>query len=107
MGVLAFIVAQRRREISVRLALGATGWNVLSEVLGQGVRLAAIGIAAGLALALGAARLLLILLYGTTPSDAPTLIIVSVLLVGLAALASVVPAVRASRVDSLIALREE
>jgi putative ABC transport system permease protein len=106
-GVLAFIVAQRGREIGVRLALGATRWSVLSEVIGQGVRLAAIGIAAGLALALGATRLLRALLYGTTPSDAPTLVIVSVLLVGLAALASVVPAVRASRVDPLIALRED
>ena len=106
-GVLAFIVAQRRREIGVRMALGASPRHVIADVLGQGLRLAAAGVAAGLVLAFALTRLLSSLLYGTSATDAATFASVSLLLVTIAVGASVVPALRASRVDPLVALREE
>jgi predicted permease len=106
-GVLAFIVAQRRREIGLRMALGAQPRDVIAGVLGHGLRLAGIGIIVGILLALGATRLLNSLLFGTSPTDALTFAAVAALLVAIAAGASLVPALRASRVDPLIALRDE
>jgi putative ABC transport system permease protein len=106
-GVLAFIVAQRRREIGVRMALGAQPRDVIADVMGQGLRLAGIGVAVGIGLALAGTRLLRSLLFGTSPTDAVTFIAVATLLVVIAAAASLVPALRASRVDPLIALRDE
>jgi predicted permease len=106
-GVLAFIVAQRRREIGVRMALGAQPRDVIADVLGHGLRLAGAGIVVGLGLALMATRLLNSLLFGTSPTDALTFAAVASLLVAIAAAASLVPALRASRVDPLIALRDE
>jgi putative ABC transport system permease protein len=106
-GVLAFIVAQRRREIGVRMALGAQPRDVIADVLGHGLRLAGLGIVVGIALALAATRLLNALLFGTSPTDAVTFAAVATLLVVVAAGASLVPALRASRVDPLIALRDE
>ncbi len=106
-GVLAFIVAQRRREIGVRMALGAQARDVIVDVLGQGLRLAGVGIAAGVALALAATRRMTNLLFGTSPTDALTFAAVAALLVAVTVAASLVPALRASRVDPLIALREE
>ena len=105
--MLAFIVAQRRREIGVRMALGAQPRDVIVDVLGQGLRLAGIGIVIGLGLALAATRLLNTLLFGTSPTDALTFAAVAMLLVAIAAAASLVPALRASRVNPLIALRDE
>ena len=106
-GVLAFVVAQRRREIGVRMALGAQPRDVIADVLGQGLRLAGIGIVIGIGLALAATRLLNTLLFGTSPTDVLTYAAVAALLVAIAIGASVVPALRASRVDPLIALRDE
>jgi putative ABC transport system permease protein len=106
-GVLAFIVAQRRREIGVRMALGAQPRDVIADVMGQGLRLAAVGVVAGIFLALAGARLLNSLLFGTSPTDTLTFVAAATLLVAIAALASLVPALRASRVDPLIALRDE
>jgi predicted permease len=106
-GVLTFIVAQRRREIGVRMALGAQPRDVIADVLGQGLRLAALGVVLGIGLALGATRLLNALLFGISPTDAVTYAAVATLLVGIAVCASLVPALRASRVDPLIALRDE
>jgi putative ABC transport system permease protein len=106
-GVLAFIVAQRRREIGVRMALGAQPRDVIADVLGQGLRLAGVGIVVGIGLALAATRLLNTLLFGTSPTDVLTYAAVATLLVVIAIGASVVPALRASRVDPLIALRDE
>jgi putative ABC transport system permease protein len=106
-GVLAFIVAQRRREIGVRMALGATPRAVVADVLGQGLRLAGVGVAVGIALALVATRLLRALLFGTSGTDVATFSAVAALLVVIAGVASLVPALRASRVDPLIALRDE
>jgi len=106
-GVLAFIVAQRRREIGVRMALGAQPRDVVADVMGQGLRLAGLGVVIGLGLALAGTRLLRSLLFGTSPTDALTFAAVATLLVAIAAAASLVPALRASRVDPLIALRDE
>ena len=106
-GVLAFIVAQRRREIGVRMALGAQPRDVIADVMGHGLRLAAIGVVIGIAMALAGTRLLRSLLFGTSPTDALTFAAVATLLVIVAAAASLVPALRASRVDPLIALRDE
>jgi putative ABC transport system permease protein len=105
-GVLAFVVSQRRREIGVRLALGATPGDVVRQVLGEGLRLAAIGVGLGVALAAASTRILSTLLYGTSPTDALTFLLVSLLLVLIAAAASLVPALRASRVAPLVALRD-
>jgi putative ABC transport system permease protein len=106
-GVLAFIVSQRRREIGVRIALGATARDVVVDVLGQGLRLAAVGIAVGVGLSLGASRLLTSMLFGTSPSDVGTYAGSAAVLTLIAATASFVPAFRASRVDPIIALRDE
>jgi putative ABC transport system permease protein len=106
-GVLAFIVAQRRREIGVRMALGARPGDVVADVVGQGLRLTAVGVAAGVALSTVATRLIRSLLFATSPTDVMTFAAVSTLLVVVAAAASLVPALRASRVDPLVALRDE
>jgi putative ABC transport system permease protein len=106
-GVLAFIVAQRRREIGVRMALGATARDVITDVMGQGMRLAVVGVVVGLALSAGATRLLRTLLFGTSPTDVATFASVAALLILIAAVASALPALRASRVDPLVALRDD
>jgi putative ABC transport system permease protein len=106
-GVLAFIVSQRRREIGVRIALGATARNIVTDVLGQGLRLAALGMALGLALALATTRVMAALLFGTSPTDVATYAGAATLLTIVAIAASLIPAVRASRVDPLKALRDE
>jgi len=106
-GVLAFVVSQRRREIGVRIALGATARDVIADVLGQGLRLAALGMAIGLVLALAVTRLMSSLLFGITPTDVATFAGSALLLAIIAVAASLVPALRASRVDPLVALRDE
>jgi predicted permease len=106
-GVLAFIVAQRRREIGVRMALGATTREVVADVMGQGLRLAAWGIFVGIGLALATTRVMRTLLFGTSATDAATFAAVATLLVIVTAAASALPAFRASRVDPLVALRDE
>jgi putative ABC transport system permease protein len=106
-GVLAFIVGERRREIGVRMALGALPRDIMASLLGEGLRLTAIGVVVGVALALAATRLLNALLFGTSPTDLVTFASAAALIVTIAAAASLVPALRASRVDPLIALRDE
>jgi putative ABC transport system permease protein len=106
-GVLAFVVAQRRREIGVRMALGARPRDVVADVLGDGLRLAVVGVVVGFALALAGTRVLNTFLFGTSPTDALTYATAAALLVSVAVAASVVPALRASRVDPLVALRDE
>jgi predicted permease len=106
-GVLAFIVGERRREIGVRMALGALPRDIVTSLLGEGLRLAAAGVVVGVGLALAATRVLASLLFGTSPTDAATFIGAAGLMVAIAAAASLVPALRASRVDPLIALRDE
>ncbi len=106
-GVLAFIVSNRRREIGVRIALGATAIDVVGEVLGHGLRLTGLGMAIGLALALAVTRLMSTLLFGIGPTDAATFAGAAALLALVAVAASLIPALRASRVDPLTALRDE
>jgi predicted permease len=106
-GVMAFIVHQRTHEIGVRMALGASGGNVLGMVIRQGLFKAGIGIALGLLGAFGITRLLANYLVGVTPTDALTFGLVTVFLAVVAVIASLAPAFRATRVDPMIALRSE
>jgi putative ABC transport system permease protein len=106
-GVVGYSVAQRRQEIGLRMALGAQGRDVLRLVVGQGLSWTAAGLLAGLAASFGLLRFLRTLLYGVEPTDPGVLASVSLLLVGVAALASYLPARRATRVDPVEALRIE
>ncbi len=104
-GVVSYLVGLRRAEIGVRMALGAGASRVRREVVWGSVRLAALGVTIGLVAAVATTRVLGSLLYDVSPTDPPTLAAVALLLVLLAAVASWVPAVRASRVDPTEALR--
>jgi putative ABC transport system permease protein len=106
-GVMSLNVANRRNEFGVRLALGAQRANVLRLLLGQGLRLAALGVAVGLVAAIGFTRLLKGLLFGISASDPLTFVVIALLLVGVALLACWIPARRATKVDPLEALRSE
>ena len=106
-GVLSYSVSQRTQEIGVRVALGAERRDVIRLVVGQGLRLAAAGIAVGLLGAFGVTPLIRSLLYNVTPTDPISFAGVSVFLVAVAFLASYVPARRALRVDPIVALRGE
>ena len=106
-GVISYAVAQRARELGVRIALGATRTQVGRLVLGQGLRLAALGVVIGLAVALALSRVLRALLYGVTATDPGTFLFVPLLLLLVALLATLLPARRATRVDPMIAMRAE
>jgi putative ABC transport system permease protein len=106
-GVMAYSVAQRTREIGIRLALGAARKDVLAMVLLGGGRLATFGLVLGLAGALALNYWLRNQLYGVSPADPVTYIAVALLLGAVALAASYIPARRATRVDPLVALRYE
>jgi putative ABC transport system permease protein len=106
-GVLSYAVTQRTNEIGVRMALGATSSNILLSFGRRGLALTLAGLAMGLILAAGAARLLTALLYGFQPDYLPAASTVSLILLAVAALACLVPARRASRIDPMVALRNE
>jgi putative ABC transport system permease protein len=106
-GVMAYSVVQRTQEIGIRMALGAQRQDVLRLVLGQGARIAFLGVAIGLAAAAALARLLSTLLFSVSASDPATFAAVAVLLIAVALLACYIPARRALRVDPIIALRYE
>jgi putative ABC transport system permease protein len=106
-GVLSYTVAQRTRDIGIRMALGATRTRVMRDVLGFGMRVTVIGLAIGLAGAMAGTRALSSLLYGVHPTDAITYVVVSSILIAVSLLASYVPARRAMRVDPMVALRHE
>ena len=106
-GVMSLNVANRRNEFGIRLALGAQRANVLRMILGQGFRLAVVGVGLGLLAAIALTRLLKGLLFGISASDPLTFAAVALLLVGVALLACWVPARRATKVDPLEALRYE
>ena len=106
-GVLAYSVSQRRREIGVRLALGATRQDVLKLVIGEGMALAALGTLLGLAVAAGLTRFMAHHLYGVTPTDPLAFGATAAFLLIVSALATWLPARRASRVAPGSALRCE
>jgi predicted permease len=106
-GVLAFAVAQRTREIGVRLALGANAGAVVRMVMRRGMLLTGVGLIAGFAGALASARLMRTLLYETSVYDPWTFVAVLVLLPSVALIACYIPARRATRIDPLVALRTE
>jgi putative ABC transport system permease protein len=106
-GVLSYMVAQRTRDIGIRMALGATQGRVVGDVLWHGARLTAAGIAIGIAGALASAQLLSSMLYGIRATDGVTLGITCAVLAAAALLASYLPALRATRVDPMVALRHD
>jgi predicted permease len=106
-GVMAYVVSQRSSEIGLRMAMGAGSGAVLRLVLGQGLKLAAIGVVLGLAGAIAATRALTSVLYEVKPTDPLTFVAVTAALLVVASAASYFPARRATRVDPLLALRQE
>jgi ABC-type antimicrobial peptide transport system permease subunit len=106
-GVLSYMVAERRREIGIRMALGADRQSVLGLVLAQGLGLTVAGVAGGLAIAFAMNRVLASLLFGVRPSDPATIAGVVILMTGVALMACYLPARSATRVDPMIVLREE
>jgi putative ABC transport system permease protein len=106
-GVISQLVAQRTREIGIRLALGAEPRRVLRLVLGEGLRLAAAGLAVGVAAALLASRVMATLLFEVRATDALVYASVPLLLAAVALLATYIPARRATRVDPTISMRYE
>jgi putative ABC transport system permease protein len=106
-GVIAYSVTRRTREIGVRVALGAHPRDILTMILGQGVRTILIGVAIGLAGSLVLTRTVKSLLFGVTATDPLTFAAVVLLLVAAALLACYIPARRATRVDPMVALRYE
>jgi predicted permease len=106
-GVISYIVGQRTHEIGIRIALGAQRSDVLKIVLGQGARLAVIGVVIGLLASVGLTRLMRKILFGVSSLDPPTFICVAVVLTLVALAACYIPARRAMRTDPIVALRYE
>jgi predicted permease len=104
-GVISYSVTQRTQEIGIRMALGATRGRVQLGVIARTIRMAAIGIAVGTLASLGISGLIASLLFGTAPTDPPTFVAIVLLLVAVALLAGYIPARRASRIDPMVALR--
>jgi putative ABC transport system permease protein len=106
-GTLSYVVAMRRREIGVRLAMGAFGRDILSSFLGQGLKVSLAGCVAGLAVAVAAGRALSGMIYGVSELDLPTFAGVVVLVIVTGALSSIWPAIRAARIEPTQVLRED
>jgi len=106
-GVLSYMVTERRREIGIRVALGAARFDVLRQILKQGLQVTALGGVIGLAGALALNRLIASLLFGVQPTDIVTIAFVIATIAAVAVIASMLPAWRASRLDPNVVLREE
>ena len=105
--VIAYAVSQRTNEVGIRIALGAATRDIITMVLGEGLRIVAVGVLLGVAGALALGKVVSALLYGVGPRDSVVLIGASVTLSLMAILACAIPAMRAARVDPMIALRSE
>jgi ABC-type antimicrobial peptide transport system permease subunit len=106
-GVISYVVGQRTNEIGIRIALGAQQRDVLRLMLGEGMKMALLGVAIGVAVALGLTHLMVNILFGVSATDPLTFLGVATLLVVVSLAACWIPARRATRVDPLVALRYE
>ena len=104
-GVMSYSVAQRTREIGIRMALGAQRSDVLKMTIGQGLKLVGAGVAIGLVAAMIVTRVMTSLLFGISATDPLTFVSIGAMLLAVSLLASYIPALRATRVDPMIALR--
>jgi putative ABC transport system permease protein len=106
-GILAFTVTERRKEIGIHMALGATRGNVMNRILGQGLRMTVIGLVVGLCASFGLTRLLEAQLFNVKPTDPVTMVSVAMFIAVVALIACYLPAARATRVDPMVVLRDE
>jgi putative ABC transport system permease protein len=106
-GVISYSVAQRTHEIGIRMSLGAQQYDILKLVVGEGIGLTVIGVAIGLAGAFAVTRAISSFLFGVSATDPVTFAVIALLLSGTGALASYIPARRATKVDPIVALRYE